>query len=257
VKFLGLVHGFYGFYGFERFKIIGEIRLIRQIRVPFPQIFMKKDAYFTLAAESTGEFKDRGSKFFGFVAAVWSEEEALFFLEKVKKLHPKARHHCYAWRLGLDENRFRANDDGEPSGTAGRPILNQIDAADLKNVVGVVVRYFGGTLLGTSGLINAYRAATAEALKSATKIEKIISDIYRFDFEYAQMPDLMSALKKLDLEIVAQNFGEKGQIDIAIRQSEVEANLLKIKGLVLKKSLEEAATIDEMEGVLVSFLDTR
>lgn len=216
-----------------------------------------KDQYFTLAGPSEGEFKDRGSKFLGYADAAFSEEECLFFVEKIKKMHPKARHHCFAWRLGLDENRHRANDDGEPSGTAGRPILNQIDSADLTNVAVVVVRYFGGVLLGTSGLINAYREAAAEALRAGEKLEKTVCDIYRFRFEYALMPDVMEAVKKLGLEIAAQSFDEKGQLDIAIRQSETEANLLKIKALVLKKSLEEAAGIDEIEGLEMSFLEVR
>ncbi|MCB0529283.1 MAG: YigZ family protein [Saprospiraceae bacterium] len=155
------------------------------------------DAFRTIAAPSTGEFKDRGSKFIAYAWPVREEAEALAHLEALRKEHFKARHHCYAWRLGPDGTRFRANDDGEPGGTAGRPILGQIDAFGLTDVAIVVVRYFGGTLLGTSGLINAYREAAAEALRHAEVEEKIIQDVFAFDFDYALMPDVMNEVKKL------------------------------------------------------------
>lgn len=212
------------------------------------------DAYRTLAAPSTGEYKDRGSKFLAYAWPVRSESEALAHLENLRKEHFKARHHCFAWRLSADGSRFRANDDGEPSGTAGRPILGQIDSAGLTEVVVVVVRYFGGTLLGTSGLIQAYREAAAEALRAAQVVEKIVSDTYRFDFDYALMPDVMQALKKLDLSIVQETFGERGQLDVAIRQSEVGGSLLQAKALIRKMSTEEAALLDWPDGMVVSLL---
>lgn len=215
------------------------------------------DSYFTLAAPSVGEFKDKGSRFIAHAAAAWSEEECQVFIEKIRKAHPKARHHCTAWRLGLDQNRFRANDDGEPSGTAGRPMLAQIDAAGLRNVVVVVVRYFGGTLLGTSGLLEAYRESTAQALRVAERVEKIVCDIWRLEFDYARMPDVMGAVKKLELEIVRQEFTENGLIELAIRQSEIDETLLRLKSLVLKKSLEEAALADEIEGLKMTFTEIR
>lgn len=203
-----------------------------------------KDAYHTIAAPATGEFKDRGSRFIGYAYPVRTEDEALALLEGVRKEHFKARHHCFAWRLGVDGSRFRANDDGEPSGTAGRPILGQIDAAGLAYVFIVVVRYFGGTLLGTSGLIQAYREAAAEALKNAEKIEVLVKEHFTFNFDYALMPDLMNGLKKLDIEIVRQQFDESGQIEVAIRQSEAAAKLLKLKASVWKVSEEEAAGLE-------------
>ena len=131
------------------------------------------DTYKTLSKESMAENKDRGSKFIAYSYPLSIEADFTAFLDKLKKEHPKARHHCFAWRLGIDSNRYRANDDGEPSGTAGRPILGQIDSLGLTNVGVIVVRYFGGTLLGTSGLIEAYRDSTAEALRNAEIIEKI------------------------------------------------------------------------------------
>jgi uncharacterized YigZ family protein len=202
------------------------------------------DHYRTLSAPATGEFKDRGSKFIAYAWPVSSEEEAMVHIEALRKEHFKARHHCFAWRLEPDGNRFRANDDGEPSGTAGRPILGQIDSFGLTEVVVVVVRYFGGTLLGTSGLINAYREATAEALRGAAIVEKIVKDTFSLDFDYALMPDVMNAVKKLALDISKEEYGERGLLEIGIRQSEVEDTLLKMKALIWKVSTEEAATLD-------------
>lgn len=199
------------------------------------------DRYRTLALPATGEFKDRGSKFLAFAWPVRSEAEAMQHLENLRKEHFKARHHCFAWRLDPDGSRFRANDDGEPSGTAGRPILGQIDSAGLTNVVVVVLRYFGGTLLGTSGLINAYRSAAADALQHAEVIECLVKDFFLLDFDYALMPDVMNALKKLEIEILGQHFDNRGQMEIAIRQSEVENVLVKLRALLWKVSEEEAA----------------
>lgn len=202
------------------------------------------DSYHTISNPATGEFKDRGSKFFGYAYPVRSEEEALAYLEQLRKEHFKARHHCFAWRLGVEGSRFRSNDDGEPSGTAGRPILGQIDTFGLTDVFIVVVRYFGGTLLGTSGLIHAYREAAAEALRNAEIVEKIIKDHFNLDFDYALMPDVMHAVKKMDLEIVGQTFGDRGLLEIAIRQKEAAAQLLQLKALVWKVSTEEAAGLE-------------
>ncbi|HMX42029.1 MAG TPA: YigZ family protein, partial [Saprospiraceae bacterium] len=213
------------------------------------------DAYRTLAAPSTGEYKDRGSKFLAYAWPVRSETEALAHLENLRKEHFKARHHCFAWRLGADGSRFRANDDGEPGGTAGRPILGQIDSFGLTEVVVVVVRYFGGTLLGTSGLIQAYREAAAEALRAGQVVEKIVSDIYRFDFDYALMPDVMQALKRLDASIVQEAFGERGRLSVAIRQSEVATTLLQAKALIRKVSAEEAAGLPWPAGLTVEAED--
>lgn len=213
------------------------------------------DSYRTIAAPAKGEFKDRGSKFLAYAWPVCSEGEALAHLESLRKEHFKARHHCFAWRLAPDGSRFRANDDGEPSGTAGRPILGQIDAFGLTEVVVVVVRYFGGTLLGTSGLIQAYREAAAEALRAAQVEEKIVRDTFYFDFDYALMPDVMNAVKKLDLDIVHQDFGERGLLHLAIRQSEASDLLLRMKALIRKISTEEAAGLDWPDMMNVGEMD--
>ena len=212
------------------------------------------DSYQTITAPATGEFKDRGSKFFGYAYPVRSEEEALQWLEMLRKEHFKARHHCFAWRLGVEGSRFRANDDGEPGGTAGRPILGQIDAFGLTDVFIVVVRYFGGTLLGTSGLIHAYREAAAAALRNADITEKIIKDHFSLDFDYALMPDVMNGVKKLDLEIVRQTFEERGLLEIAIRQTEATERLLQLKASIWKVSTDEAATLEWPAGLICTQL---
>lgn len=212
------------------------------------------DAYRSLAAPSTGEFKDRGSKFLAYAWPVRTEEEALEHLEALRKEHFKARHHCFAWRLGPDGSRFRANDDGEPSGTAGRPILGQIDSFNLTNVVIVVVRYFGGTLLGASGLIQAYREAAAEALRNGDIREYLVKDQLLLDFDYALMPDVMNAVKKLDLEVTQQSFEDRGQLEIGIRKSETQSTLLRFKAQLWKVSEEEAAEVDWPSGLKVKML---
>ena len=197
------------------------------------------DVYKTIALTSTSEFKDKGSKFIAYATPLSMEGDFPLFLEKIKKEHPKARHHCYAWRMGMDGNRYRANDDGEPSGTAGRPILGQIDSFGLTNVGVVVVRYFGGTLLGTSGLIAAYKESTAEAFRQAEIIDKIIEDIFEIKFEYDKMPDVMNALKRLNIKVLSQEFNDSGVINISIRKNESEQTVLHFRALVLKKSIEE------------------
>lgn len=209
------------------------------------------DFFRTIAAPASGEFKDRGSKFFAYAYPVRTEEEALRYLEALRKEHFKARHHCFAWRLTPDGSLFRANDDGEPSGTAGRPILGQIDAAGITDVVVVVVRYFGGTLLGTSGLINAYRESAAEALRQAQILDKIVKNYFRLDFDYALMPDVMNAVKKIGLEITREDYGDRGLLEIGIRQSEALATLLQIKALMWKVSTDEADTLGWPAGIKV------
>ncbi len=208
-----------------------------------------KDAYLTIANSSKGEFRDKGSKFIAYAFPVEKEEDWQQCLQQVKKEHSKARHHCYAYRLGLDEHNFRANDDGEPSGTAGRPILGQVDSFGLTNVFVVVVRYFGGTLLGTSGLVNAYKISSQAALQNANIIEKLVEDIVRIKFEYAFMGEVMNAAKKLKLNIRHTHFEESAHIDIAVRKSETEKTLLHLKALLAKVSVEEAAMIEEIDGI--------
>jgi len=187
------------------------------------------DLYTTIAAPTTGEFKDRGSKFHAYTYAVYSTDDIKNCLEEVRQIHPKARHHCFSWRLGTDGMQYRANDDGEPSGTAGRPMLGQIDSFGLTNVLVIVVRYFGGTKLGVPGLINAYKRATIDALEQAEIIEKTVDNIYQLTFGYEIMSDVMNFVKKAQLNIIRQEFEVAGLIEFALRQSETEAILEQIK----------------------------
>ena len=216
-----------------------------------------QDTYRTIAAPSEGEFRDRGSKFFAYAFPVYSEEDWQAALEEVKKAHPKARHYCYAFRLGLDRNNFRANDDGEPSGTAGRPILGQFDSFGLTNVFTVVVRYFGGTLLGASGLINAYRTSTAAALDNAEIIEKTVEDIYQINFDYAIMSQVMNAVKKLELEMVRQDFGNTALMEVAIRQGEKTEIIRQLRSMISGIRIEEIDGVEEIEGLQLTYLYTR
>jgi len=213
--------------------------------------------YKTIATPSTGEFKDRGSKFIAYAFPAYDEEEWQSHLEEVKKEHFKARHHCYGFRLGLDKNNFRANDDGEPSGTAGRPILGQIDSFGLTYVIIVVVRYFGGTKLGTSGLINAYRTSAQIALDHAEIIEKSLDDIFQITFEYALMSEVMNTVKKIELEIVEQDFGNIGKLKIAIPKNEVEEKMILLKAGIAKVRVEEVPDLEKIEGAEIEFLFTR
>lgn len=178
------------------------------------------DTYKTIKSKSEGSFKDKGSKFFAFVFPVENEEEVKELLTQIKKEHHSARHHCYAWRLGTEDILFRANDDGEPSSTAGKPILGQLQSFEVTNVFLVVVRYFGGTLLGTSGLINAYRTAAAEALKNADIVTRIIKENFRLKFTYKEMNEVMQIVKQENLHITDTRFELDCQLDFSVRKSE-------------------------------------
>lgn len=152
--------------------------------------------YTTIAAPTTSDYRDRGSKFFGFAYPVNEVEQVKELVKALKKEHPKAVHFCFAFRIGTGGTLFRANDDGEPSGSAGKPILGQIDSAGLTNVLVVVVRYFGGSLLGVPGLINAYKTATAEALAQAAPVEKQVEKMVTITFDYPVMNEVMQLLKQ-------------------------------------------------------------
>jgi len=196
-----------------------------------------EDIYRTIEKPAEGLFRDRGSKFLGFAYPVQSELDLKPIIAKLKSEHPKANHHCSALRLGIDRSVFRINDDGEPSGTAGRPILNILLSRDLTNVAVVVVRYFGGTLLGVPGLINAYKTATEEALNNAVVIEKTVNDFYTINFNYLQMNDIMRIIKEDNLLIISQNFDTECSLQLSIRKTQVNqvlAKLNKLTGIVVK-----------------------
>jgi uncharacterized YigZ family protein len=154
------------------------------------------DFYFTINKEGTAEYKDRGSKFLAYAFPIRNKDEFKTHLQALKKEHPKAVHHCFAYRIGYDGNDFRVSDDGEPSGTAGRQILSQIDSKNLSDILVIVVRYFGGTLLGVPGLINAYKIATSLVLQCTEIIKKSIEINYNLQFNYTEMNEVMHILKQ-------------------------------------------------------------
>ena len=196
-----------------------------------------EDTYQTIAAPSEGLYKEKGSKFIALAYPVYSEEEVKERLADLRKQYYDARHHCYAYTLGADKSRYRANDDGEPNHSAGDPILGQIRSADLSNVLVVVVRYFGGTKLGVSGLINAYKTAAADALTSATLVEKYETTLLQVSFAYPQMNEVMSLVKTYDLNIKEQLFELNCCLKLEVRK---------------KLQNEVTAKLEEMEAVTVS-----
>jgi uncharacterized YigZ family protein len=187
--------------------------------------------YNTISQPSTAEFKDRGSRFIAYAYPIASVEDFKQCLQALKKEHPKAVHHCFAYRLGTDGNSFRQSDDGEPSGSAGRPILGQIDSKELTDTAVIVVRYFGGTLLGVPGLINAYKTATALALQTTPIIQKQVEIKYHLQFDYTQMNDVMLILKQYNCTILAQEAQLFCSITAGIPNNRLEEALYKLKEL--------------------------
>lgn len=187
-----------------------------------------EDTYLTIERPSEGIFRDKGSKFIAYAYPFKKEKDLKEIIVTLKSLHPKARHHCWAYRLGTDRSVFRLNDDGEPSGTAGRPILNVLLSKDLSNILVVVVRYFGGTLLGVPGLINAYKMATQEALAEVEIVEKTVNDVYDLSFEYLQMNDVMRLLKEEEIGVLSQQFDNNCVITVEIRKNLVNTVLSKL-----------------------------
>jgi len=163
------------------------------------------DFYFTITTPSTAEFRARGSKFIAYAYPISSVNEFKERLAEVKKEHPKATHHCFAYRIGVDGSTFRVSDAGEPSGTAGRPILGQIDSKQLTNVLVIVVRYFGGTLLGVPGLINAYKTAAALALQVTPITQKAVEEIFNLQFDYTMLNDVMTIVKQYNCSVISQD----------------------------------------------------
>ena len=180
---------------------------------------MFDDTYRTLAAPAEGLYKEKGSKFLAFAYPVRTTDEVKAHLDDLRKQYFDARHHCYAYILGANKDAWRANDDGEPSGTGGRPIHGQLLSADLTDTLIVVVRYFGGILLGASGLANAYKTAARDAIDHATTVERTIDVRYRLHFEYALMNDVMRIIKDFDLKPENQQFDLDCTLELAVRQS--------------------------------------
>lgn len=201
---------------------------------------MNADHYYTIEKPSVAEFKDRGSRFIAYAFPIASVNDFKERLSEVKKEHPKATHHCFAYRIGLDGNNFRVSDDGEPSGSAGRPILGQIDSRELADVLIVVVRYFGGTLLGVPGLIHAYKTATALALQVTPVTRKPVLINSRLQFDYTRMNEVMRIVKQFDCAVMQQEVQLFCIMEIGIpkdRYTEIIFKLNNIPGLELMKEV--------------------
>lgn len=182
-----------------------------------------KDTYRTITKPSPETlYREKGSRFLGFAFPVTNEEQIKEHLEALKKEHHSARHWCYAWQLGKGYEHYRANDDGEPSNSAGMPIYGQIQAFDLTNVLVVSVRYFGGTKLGVGGLIQAYKTSAQLALEASNIVERTIDVPFRLKFDYPEMDIVMRTIKEKDLKITDQNLGLDAEIDIAVRKKDAE-----------------------------------
>ncbi|HWB92380.1 MAG TPA: YigZ family protein [Puia sp.] len=196
----------------------------------------EQEFYYTIEKGGSAEFKDRGSRFIAIAAPIATVEDFKQVLNEIKKDHPKATHHCFAYRLGLDGNTFRVSDDGEPSGTAGRPILGQIDSKGLVNVLVVVVRYFGGTLLGVPGLINAYKSASALALQITPLVQKQIEREFMVQFDYTRIGEIMAVAKQYNCRIVKQEMQLFCNMTLAVpknRVSEVSYRLRELRNVEL------------------------
>ncbi|MEM9548179.1 MAG: YigZ family protein [Bacteroidota bacterium] len=198
-----------------------------------------RDTYQTISGPAEGEYKEKGSKFIAYAYPITSLKDFEYYMEEVKSIHPKARHHCFAYRLGIDGAIYRANDDGEPSGTAGKPIMGQLLSKEVSDILVVVVRYFGGTKLGASGLINAYKTATSDVLTHAKTIEKVLCDSFQLTFEYGEMGHVMNAIKSIGLQITDKVFESTPFVVVKIPKSKTAQTLLRLKAKLLQVSEEQ------------------
>jgi uncharacterized YigZ family protein len=203
---------------------------------------MESDNYKTIKSSSEGAYKEKGSRFLAFAFPVVNQEEIKPIIERIRKEYYDASHHCFAYMIGRERLIWRINDDGEPSGSAGRPILGQINSFGLTNILIVVIRYFGGTLLGVSGLINAYKTAAAEAIKNAEIIDRTLHEYYEIGFSYASMNDVMKILKEEDAGQSRQSFELECSMIINVRVSD---------GLKLVKRLSR------IDGLKYRYLETK
>lgn len=195
---------------------------------------MESDTYLTIKAFSQGVYKEKGSRFIALAYPVSTQEAIKNILDSVRKEHHSARHHCFAWVLGKKRETFRISDDGEPSGSAGRPIMGQINSSELTDILIVVVRYFGGKLLGVSGLINAYRSAAESAINNSEIVELIIQDHFELVFPYSSINDVMKVIKDEDISQLQQKFEIECKMTINFRSSARErilSSLSRINGL--------------------------
>ena len=195
---------------------------------------MESDIYKTIKSASQGFYKEKGSRFIAYAFPLTDQSKVKPIVDKIRKENHEAKHHCFAYMIGYDRDIWRINDDGEPPGTAGRPIIGQINSLGLTNILIVVSRYFGGTLLGVSGLINAYRSAAASALENAELIECIIKEIYEITFPYLSINDVMKVIKDGGIGQSEQSFDLECRMKIDFRSSDkgkILSRLSKISGL--------------------------
>ena len=192
------------------------------------------DTYKTISQPASGIlYKEKGSKFMGYTFPIYQEEQVKTIIDKLRQGHPKASHWCYAWRIGkyADKIRYRFNDDGEPANSAGKPIYGQLLSKEVTNILVVIVRYFGGTKLGVSGLVTAYRAAAALALEESEIVEKRIEINYLLTFEYKELNKVLRMIKKLDLTIISQKMELQCEFIISVRAKEAESTLFTFQNL--------------------------
>ncbi len=206
------------------------------------------DGYKTIDTRSEGEHKAKSSKFIGYLFPMKEEADLVDILQEIKSMHLKAGHHCYAYRL-RDTNIYRHSDDGEPSGTAGKPIYNQLLSYGIVDACCVVVRYWGGTKLGTSGLISAYKEGARLALENATILQKYEEESLELFFDYAIMGQLMETLKKLNINISEKSFDSTPRLTITTRASVIDDTIIKIKADLLNRSVEDIVEDDVIEGL--------
>lgn len=198
---------------------------------------MTTDYYITIEQTGSAEFKDKGSKFIAYTFPITNVIDFKEKLSEIKAEHPKASHYCFAYRLGLDGNNFRVSDDGEPSGSAGRPILAQIDSKQVTNILVIVVRYFGGTLLGVPGLVHAYKSAAALALQVTPFVQKPVLINYDIEFDYTQMNEVMRVIKQFDCSVERQDINLFCSMQVGVpktREQEVLFKLTDIRGVTVK-----------------------
>lgn len=196
------------------------------------------DTYKTITVSTEGIYKEKGSKFLSFAIPVTTVDEVKEIVKNYRKKYYDARHVCYAYMIGAERIEWRANDDGEPSGTAGKPIIGQINSRELTNILIIVVRYFGGILLGTGGLVVAYREATADALNQADIIEKTVDETININFDYVLMNDVMRIIKDTNPQIISQTFDNLCAMQLSIRKQDavvLRSKLEKIIGLVIEQ----------------------
>lgn len=215
-----------------------------------------EDLYYISTSKAEGLYKEKASKFYGYLFPIYSEQDVENALLELKKIHPKSRHACYAYRLSPSEQIYRANDDGEPSGTAGKPIYNQILSAELYNTLVVVVRYFGGTKLGASGLIRAYKTAAEEVCQATIRKEKYDEISCIITFDYGKMGDLLHTIKGLGIDIKQQVFEANPYIQVALRKSKYSIQIDEIKAKLLSRDIADIEDDTVIDGIQFTVKNT-